>query len=315
MDTFVLATMTPASKVIGGKDNWLFLAQDRGVRSILEEARSPEPLPEGPVSVLANELERRRQWLADRGIRYIVVLTPNKNIVYPEKLPDALIPTRKESHLSQFVRYIREHTKVDVVDVTPALLEHKKDDQVFYAIDSHWNAHGGFVGYQEIIKPLKRYFPDIPVLSRDQFIVERYNGLVGDLAIMMGLYGKIKEDCVMYINKDWYKARGQSYDGPKDSHYFDYPQYSVTGNTKLPNAVVFHDSYWWELLPFLAEDFNKALYLWLNAGTETSFRFFDTAVIEREKPDVVIDEFAERYIVPPLHGHFNIKSETSTSKD
>jgi hypothetical protein len=314
MEAFVLPSMSPSAKIIVGTDHWLFLAQDRDIRNILEEALSPEPVPDGPMAVLTEEFERRRQWLAARGIRYLVIVAPNKNTVYPENLPEALRPTKVDTHLAQFVQYVRSHSKVAIVDVTPALLEQKKQESVFYAIDSHWNSNGAFTGYLEIMKSLKKFFPDMPTLDRNQFRLEFYGEETGDLAFMMGLVNILKESRYMYVNKEWYAARGQSYAGPMDPHYFDIPQYSYTGNDTLPNAVVFHDSYWWEILPFIAEPFNKALHIWLQSSTETSFRYFDTALIEREKPDIVIDEFAERYIVPPLHGHFNIKSETSMVK-
>ena len=134
--------------------------------------------------------------------------------------------------------------------------------------------------------------------------MEQFNWLPGDLANMMGLSDHLKEDRIMFVNKEWYKARGDSYFGSVNHYYFEEPQYSYTGNAALPNALVFHDSFWWELLPFMAESFNKALYVWLRPQTDHEFRFFDEALIEKEKPDLVIDEFTERYILPPLRGRF-----------
>ena len=315
MDTFVLASTTPSSKVMAGKEHWLFLAQDGTARNVIEDARSLDGLPEESLSLLATELERRRAWLSARGIRYLVFLTPNKNSVYPEKLPEALRPLRAESHMTQFVTYVRDHTKVDIVDTTPGLVEEKRHNQVFYITDSHWNAHGAFAAYRQILKPLVRDFPAIVPLDRSQFLVEQYKWLPGDLAYMMGLSDHLKEDRIQYFNKDWYKARGASYDGPIDPHYFETPQISVTGNDRLPNAVVFHDSFWWEMLPFVAESFNKALYVWLKPQTEFELRFFDTALIEREKPDIVIEEYTERYILPSLHGRFKIKNPVTAVKE
>jgi alginate O-acetyltransferase complex protein AlgJ len=43
-----------------------------------------------------------------------------------------------------------------------------------------------------------------------------------------------------------------------------------------------------QLLPFFAESFNRAVYRW-------SFDF-DRELIEKENPDVVIYELAERYL-------------------
>jgi hypothetical protein len=46
------------------------------------------------------------------------------------------------------------------------------------------------------------------------------------------------------------------------------------------------DSFTSHLAPFVSEHFRRAVYLWQ--------RSFDYEVIEREKPDVVIEEFGER---------------------
>lgn len=313
LDTFVLASTTPSSKVMAGKDHWLFLAQDGAARNVIEDARSLDDLPRASVNILAEELERRRQWLEARGIRYLVVIAPNKNAVYPEMLPDALRPKRPESHRDQFVSAVRTRTKVDIVDVTPGLLEEKKINPVFYVTDSHWNAHGAFAAYRQIMAHLVRDFPAIQPMDRDQFNVGQYSWLPGDLAFMMGLANFLKEDRVQYLKKDWFKARARSYDGSTDPHYFEVPQYSFVGDPKLPRAVVFHDSFWWELLPFIAESFDEALYVWLKPQTEVELRFFDTALIEREKPDIVIEEYTERYIIPSLRGSFKIKNSTAAT--
>ena len=307
LDIFVLASTSSSNKVMAGTDHWLFLAQDGSFRNIVEDARSSGDLPAESLIILGNELERRRHWLEARGIRYLVILTPNKNSVYPEMLPKAFRPGRIESHRDQFVRFLHETTKVDIVDVTAAMVAVKEQRQVFYKTDSHWNAHGAFAAYQEIVQHLTRDFPAVKPLDRSQFRVEQYTWLPGDLAFMMGLSDYLKEDRVLYFNKEWYKARGLSYDGPSKPQYFEFPQYSTTGNPKLPNAIVFHDSFWWELLPFMGEAFDKGLYVWLTPQSESELRFFDAELIEREKPDIVIDEFNERYLIPPLHGGFKLK--------
>lgn len=315
LDTFVLASTTSSSKVMAGKDHWLFLAQDGAFRNVIEDARSSEDLPAASLDILATELERRRQWLEARGIRYLVILAPNKNSVYSDMLPESFRPTRTRTHRDQFLSVLHDKTKVDVIDVTAALVAEKQQHQVFYMTDSHWNAHGAFAAYQMVMQRLTRDFPAIKPLDRNQFRVEQYSWLPGDLAFMMGLADYLKEDRILYFNKAWNKARGLSYDGPVDPHYFEVPQYSMTGDPKLPRAVIFHDSFWWELLPFIGEAFDKALYVWLKPQTESELRFFDSELVEREKPDIVIEEFTERYIMPPLHGGFKIKSGTAAAKE
>jgi hypothetical protein len=50
---------------------------------------------------------------------------------------------------------------------------------------------------------------------------------------------------------------------------------------------MFRDSFSTAMLPYLAEHFRSAVFLW---------RSFDATVVEQEKPDIVIEEIAERVI-------------------
>jgi hypothetical protein len=57
----------------------------------------------------------------------------------------------------------------------------------------------------------------------------------------------------------------------------------------LPRLVMFHDSFGTALKPFLAEHFARALF-------EFQAMAFDESILEREKPDLVIQEITERYM-------------------
>ena len=56
----------------------------------------------------------------------------------------------------------------------------------------------------------------------------------------------------------------------------------------LPHAVIFRDSFASRLGPLLSEHFSRAVYLWQND--------FDADAVEREHPDVVIQEIVGRHL-------------------
>jgi hypothetical protein len=62
--------------------------------------------------------------------------------------------------------------------------------------------------------------------------------------------------------------------------------------------VFFHDSYFWEILGFLGEHFSRAVYVWVKPGLAGQSNFFDKELVEAEKPDVVVEELAERFFIP-----------------
>jgi hypothetical protein len=60
----------------------------------------------------------------------------------------------------------------------------------------------------------------------------------------------------------------------------------------LPRAVVYRDSMAIPLIPLLSENFSRVAYV--------SSRRLDPAFIEREAPDIVIDEMVERAMLAPV---------------
>jgi hypothetical protein len=67
-----------------------------------------------------------------------------------------------------------------------------------------------------------------------------------------------------------------------------------TGRPELPRAIVLHDSFMVMLLPFLSEHFSRVVYVW---GDQ-----LDPALVERERPHVVIEERVERNLFEPAPG-------------
>lgn len=61
----------------------------------------------------------------------------------------------------------------------------------------------------------------------------------------------------------------------------------IPGST-LPRAVIFRDSCASRLVPFLSEHFSRASYLWQND--------FDADVVQKERPDIVIQEIVGRHL-------------------
>ena len=68
-------------------------------------------------------------------------------------------------------------------------------------------------------------------------------------------------------------------------------EYYACDRPGLPRAVVLRDSMAIPLIPLLSENFSRVVYV--------SSRQLDRALIEREKPDVVIEELVERSLHAP----------------
>jgi hypothetical protein len=261
--------------VIIGRDGWLFFSQNemvehyRGVRRF-----APQNLRDWQAL-----LEHRRDWLAQRGIKYVFVIAPDKHSIYSEHLPAWMTKVHPETKLDQFYTYMRAHSTVEVVDLRPALLDARRIAPTYFKTDTHWNAFGGFVACQEITKKL----PGLEPLSLDSFELKKIAEDGGDLAGMLGVK-MTEENAVSLTPKPNLPPLEMSANLAKNP---DYRGPSVAKNSQGKGAaLVFCDSFGPALMPFLGCYFGKAPCLRKHK--------LDAGRIEQEKPDVVISEMVER---------------------
>ncbi|MBA3311871.1 MAG: hypothetical protein H0T47_01070 [Planctomycetaceae bacterium] len=269
--------ISPTSTVVVGKDGWLFL--DYSMKMYRRETRCTEP----ELRLQTRLLQERHDWLAAQGIKYLVVLVPNKPEVYPQFVPTATYQPTPESYSDRLEAYAKSHGSFEVLNLRPALIEASKDTATFGASDCHWNAFGGYVGYREIINRLAGLVPGLaPPLTPQQCVMET-RPATGDLMHIMG-FPELMEPRI-FMKPANPRSRGlEQWRGIRG--------WSVVTNVdddRLPKAVILHDSFMTAPSPFLAEHFQTANFRWI-------YTDFDTVAIAELKPDVVIQELVERSV-------------------
>jgi len=279
---------SPVKGVRWGRDGWLFYANEW----VLEDYENIMPYKEEDLNRIRKVLEERRLWLERRGMKFYVLVAPNKHTIYPEYLPASLHKIGKESRLDQVVRSLKDVPRIPFVDVRSALLKEKPVQRLYHRTDTHWNDYGAFIGYRELMERIGKDFPNVRKLSLDDFNVRTIEGKGGDLAGMLSLSDRIKEERITLIPKSPPRAVDALRDYPDPVDLHEYPDRKMvikeTRDPALPKALVFRDSFSWPLIPYLAESFRSVVFFW-------KFDFLPE-IIERERPDVVILECVERYL-------------------
>ena len=167
----VFAT-SPSDAVLVGKEGWLFhnlganIADHQG-RLVLSDADKRK---------LRLVFEERRDWLAERGIPYLVAIVPEKQTVYDAQVPAWVGDRQGPSAREQLLAYLDEvGSTLDVLDLTPVLRDAAQHaapgpDQLYYTTDTHWNQQGALIGYRAILARLREREPTIPpALESDDF--------------------------------------------------------------------------------------------------------------------------------------------------
>ena len=283
--------ISPLPSILLGKEGWIYLHKQNDRIDQIEYFRSLELFTPAELEHWRVSLEQRRDWLAKRGIRYLFVIAPNKSTIYPEFLPDSIRPVRDRSRLDQLAAYLKKHSDFSILDLRPALFAAKKERRLYRKTGSHWNSYGAFLAYREILKALSAFFPDARPMDASRLNIRVVDQSGGDLAIMLALQKNIYKDRVIEAKFKKTRARRGKHVALKDKHLWVQQSVSECPTGKLPTTLMVHDSFTNRLKPFLSEHFSRIIYL-----RDWGLNFFPQ-LIKTEKPALVIDQMAERFLL------------------
>jgi alginate O-acetyltransferase complex protein AlgJ len=280
---------SPVPNVLIGKNNWLFFTDS----NLIEDFVGVDLFTEEELETWRLNLEHKRNWLAKHGIRYLFVVAPNKQTIYPEYLPDYLQKERGQSRLQQLVAYLKTHSDVSILDLSDVLAEAKKRHRIYHMTDTHWNDRGAYTAYRAIMDRIRQWYPEIPSAQNRIIESESTLGPGGDLAGMLDMADAMQEKRpALRVQSTCLPQKIQGID-ELDLITPNKPKSVMTKCDKSKmRAVVFRDSFFEPLIPFMAEDFNQIVYIW----TQYDHSIMEK-LIEQQKPQIVIEEMVERLLI------------------
>jgi hypothetical protein len=274
----------PSPHVVGGRDGWFFLGDEE--RWYITGERT---LSDAQLTAVAELYRARSDWCRRRKIRYVFLLAPNKSTIYPEYLPSGL--TREQPTIADRLVPLLRARGITVADPRAALIAAARTIEVYSKGDTHWNDAGAITAYRAVLDAIRgSHVRDVlPRERRSQTVIEG-----GDLLRLASLEGLVVNSVTRVAFA--HRARGTAvprYPGDANAGAFE-----ITADTiddpVLPSVVAFGDSFLDGLRPFLAENFHRTVVLRHRSVTGVQF---DPAVIEAERPNVVIQELVERSLV------------------
>lgn len=263
--------------IIGGHDRLFFAGYGSGVD--IRDFAGRYPLRNGDIDGYLNrQLERKKQYAA-LGARYLIVLVPNKQSVYPED-----VPVRFGRHASGLfdavMAKLGDRSDLDVLDLRPVLNPHRAES-IYHDSDTHWNANGAFLGASAIVERVRPWFPPLGPLSRSDYDVTQSRKGGGDLSLMLSM----PDD---FSDIEWNFRR---HDDAKRQLVAEYVHrvYEQPGGHP-PRVVLLGDSFGFELAKLLSDVFGRLHYFYsAKVG-------YDRELIETERPDLVVLVLVERFL-------------------
>lgn len=277
-----LLGVSSSPRVLVGNQGWLFYAGDgdwafhRGANRMSGEQ----------ITAWLDRMEQRGKWLAERGIRFVILPAPVKPTIYPEILPFWLRRQLDTTITDQLVKACAARPGINLVDVRERLLQWKRRAPVYTPFDTHWNAEGAFVGYAGVMEKISPPIPGVAPLTRESIQLRPAppERLQCDMVLMLGIDRFLNVQHTEYVPRHAGKLQVQYLTARTDTGG---PQFVTTGVPNTARAMLIRDSFSIAMLPYFEDTFGSLLLTHVQDGS------FPQGYIEQYHPDVVILEVQE----------------------
>lgn len=215
---------------------------------------------------------------------YRVLIVPSKENIYSEYLPERFkkfaVRASTTSLLGRFLK--TKSTKIPTIDLLGRFLAEKKNCDLFFKTDTHWNEFGAFIACEELRHSLTPPQEDFSPLK---YSIETRNSEGGNEAKMLGLQEAIVEEYPRVIVHDGRHPTlndGQpiNIDTIKLKPFTLPATRTLCPDASMESVLVFHNSFGVSLVPFISRQFKESTFLW---------HAFIEEVVRKERPEYVID--------------------------
>jgi hypothetical protein len=287
-----LLKTSPNSSVRVGKDGWFFFTGDYN----LKIASGEYPLTKETLVAIKNEQESIQKALKEKGIEYVLVLTPSKASIYPEKIDGSNFSVR-ETPIDIVEKYLKENTTIKVINTKDALLKAKEEgQQVFNKTDTHWNETGAYIGYKYITDQLNKWniinsspvkINQVPSTFKGEF-----SAMMGDVSLLplenVNSTEIVSPNATEIQNKEVLDLINIE---QRNDNFTKNGQHIYTNPSQKDKRILMYgDSFFgsWKIKELFAESCSELTYVWSDS--------IKGKVVDKVKPDIVLFERTERYI-------------------
>lgn len=279
----ILNVSTINSKVIIGSNGWLFLKTES-----FEYYQNKNLYSFYQLVLLQAVLKRRAHWANEQGMKFYLVIAPNKHFIYTDQLPSEFQNEPGLDRTDELMAFMNKDTEVNIIDLRNVLRQHKGPIPLYNRTDNHWNDLGAYYAYTEIIQRLKKDYPSVgSPLKLNSFRIDSSKVAAGLEAMLLDMeewYTDKKIKLIPQFKEKGVNGKKMNY---KFNGWFPLPdEYEIdkeTGNAALPSIVVIRDSYTDYLIPFLKEHFKRSVFIF------DAWRYKENRnIINKEKPNIVM---------------------------
>lgn len=267
-----------------GKDNWLYLGNSYD--DSVEKLKLVNPPTVDNIDMVSKEIMDIVSNANKSNIEVAFIMGPNKESIYPEFLPETLVPSETK-YSSFFLNRLRENPNLTVYDPTADLIKSKdKEGLLYWKTDTHWNNKGAFIAYSGLTKALS--LPTSQVTFKQGTV---HKGDLIDISKLESFPLSTADDWDIQWEEEFISQERKVFNEHESA--FGSPSIVTTQNALTQKYVwVIGDSFSASLKPYLNSTFKEVYYVghW-SEKLETLSKELDNT---SRKPDVIIIERVER---------------------
>lgn len=310
------------NSVVVGKDNFLFLGN--GYANIVHKTNGTYKPSQKEIDSWTDKLKTLQSWYNNRGIKFVIVIAPNKHTIYKDKLPYWMQYDGK-TITDDIVEYANKKN-INILDLRTSLMNKKKNDDslLYFKSDTHWNLLGASYGYSATMDYINKIY-DVN-LTKPTYTISDNMRSGGDLANFLKIGSILSKDYEngykFNIENNLEVCHGNINRNNGHLERCENKKNLVMGIGSKPQYMINNNINENKKLLFLCDSFGSAPSELYNLSFNTIYKWYyghinsqklSDFVIQNE-PDFVIYQIVERDlynngIVSPMPDIINIKND------
>ena len=280
---YVFHNLTSADMYLGSQNELNYATSE-----MLQDYQHLNLYSQDELQYIAQSHQKIADWLAHQNICYIYMQCYDKHSIYPEYFMDTVNQYGTESKTDQLISTLENNCTFPVVSTKDALLSEKQKNAVYsvWGDPTHWNAHGAYIGYRELMQSLQSVtaFP-LTILQETDYTIKTsdqgyyLNGIIHEVDFQKSYF--LKKNNAFESDKSEYLGEFSS---DERNHVWLNP--TINNGIRL---LIVGDSYIEQyILDDIAESFSVTMFIQADYTKQLN------EIVSQTTPDIVIYECAER---------------------
>lgn len=274
-------TVVANNMAVKGKDGWLYYINANDGNNLSDFLKTNLMSKEDLLD-FKRRVNEAIAWCESNGIKCIFLICPNKHSIYPENYlfdrPEGF--TRADQMTKIF-----DELNAPYIFPRDYLISKKTEFNypLYYETDTHWNPKGAYLTSLLLRKKIQDFFPSANLPQLEYEVKIDSSMKAGDILPMLKIKNAKSTQVTLSpanqkIDNFYTYIRNEGRDGV----------HTKGADPTLPRAIIFRDSFFSALEPFVSPFFSEAEYHWRRFSEE------DKDYVLQYKPDIIIFEAVER---------------------